>query len=136
MWVKNRLQFIEQIWIPNLKLMAGSTEIKLALVASSRLICESPVLLDKTTVRLWGMMLDSIVTLLSGLEQDRLEEEPEVERDRVEQESEVSDFGEIVGYNATWEKAEDPLNEIKDPKQYLLTSLEIFLGFPLRDIPT
>lgn len=117
--------------------MAGSTEIKLALVASSRLICESPVLLDKTTVRLWGMMLDSIVTLLLlGVEQDRLEEEPEVEWDRVEQESEVSDFGEIVGYNATWEKEEDPLNEIKDPKQYLLTSLEFFLSFPLRDIPT
>lgn len=107
---------LEQFWIPNLKLITGSTELKLTSVASTRLICESPHILD---ARLWGKMLDSIVTLLSRPEQARLNDEPE-----------IPDFGETVGYNATFarlynagKKEEDPLKEIKDPKQFLVMSL-------------
>lgn len=107
---------VEQFWIPNLKLITGPTEVKLTSVASTRLISESPNVLDP---KLWGKMLDSIVTLLSRPEQERVEEEPE-----------VPDFGETVGYNATFvnlynatKKEEDPVKDIKDPKQYLVASL-------------
>ncbi|KAK3036057.1 hypothetical protein RJ639_029810 [Escallonia herrerae] len=113
------LQILDQIWVPNLKLITGSIELKLTSVASTRLICESPMLLQPAAAKLWGKMLDSIVTLLSRPEQDRVEEEPE-----------VPDFGETVGYNATFvhlynagKKEEDPLKEIKDPKNFLVASL-------------
>ncbi|KAM7511883.1 hypothetical protein LguiB_010758 [Lonicera macranthoides] len=110
---------LEQFWVPNLKLITGSIELKLTSVASTRLICESPILLDPAAGGLWGKMVDSIVTLLSRPEQDRVEEEPE-----------VPDFGETVGYNATFvhlynagKKEEDPLKEINDPKHFLVASL-------------
>ncbi|MBA0790810.1 hypothetical protein Gohar_015432 [Gossypium harknessii] len=113
------LVILEQFWIPNLKLITGAIELKLTAVASTRLICESPVLLDPAAARLWGKMLDSIVTLLSRPEQDRVEEEPE-----------MPDIAENVGYTATFVKLynagkreEDPLTDLKDPKQFLVASL-------------
>ncbi|PPD92583.1 hypothetical protein GOBAR_DD10496 [Gossypium barbadense] len=113
------LVILEQFWIPNLKLITGAIELKLTAVASTRLICESPVLLDPAAARLWGKMLDSIVTLLSRPEQDRVEEEPE-----------MPDIAENVGYTATFVKLynagkreEDPLTDVKDPKQFLVASL-------------
>lgn len=113
------LVILEQIWIPNLKLITGAIEWKLTAVASTRLICESPVLLDATAVRLWGKMLDSIVTLLSRPEEDRVEEEPE-----------MLDIAENMGYTTVFvnlynagKKEEDPLKDIKDPKEFLVASL-------------
>ncbi|KAI3449282.1 hypothetical protein Pfo_005947 [Paulownia fortunei] len=110
------LTILEQFWIPNLKLITGSMELKLTSVASTRLICES---LSPSDSKLCGKMLDSIVTLLSRPEEDRVEEDPD-----------VPDFGETVGYNATFvhlynagRKEEDPLQEINDPKQFLVASL-------------
>ncbi|KAK6158894.1 hypothetical protein DH2020_006208 [Rehmannia glutinosa] len=107
---------LEQFWIPNLKLITGSMELKLTSVASTRLLCES---LSPSDSKLWGKMLDSIVTLISRPEEDRVEEEPE-----------VPDFGETVGYNATFvhlynagRKEEDPLRDINDPKQFLVAAL-------------
>ncbi|KAF9610762.1 hypothetical protein IFM89_024618 [Coptis chinensis] len=66
-----------------------------------------------------GRMLDSIVTLLSRREQERVVEEPE-----------MPDIGEAVGYTATFvplhnagkKKDEDPVKEIKDPKEFLVKS--------------
>ncbi|KAK7849788.1 exportin-2 [Quercus suber] len=113
---------VKQFWIPNLKLITGAIELKLTAVASTRLICfigESPALLDAANVELWGKMLDSIVTLLSRPEQDRVEEEQE-----------MPDIAENVGYTATFvrlynagKKEEDPLKDIKDPKEVLVASL-------------
>ncbi|XP_050237080.1 exportin-2 [Mercurialis annua] len=110
---------LEQLWIPNLKLITGSIEVKLAAVASTKLICEAPALLDASAVRHWGKMLDSIVTLLSQPEEDRVEEEPE-----------MPDIAQNVGYTATFvnlynagKKEEDPIKDIKDPKQFLVASL-------------
>ncbi|GFP88211.1 exportin-2 [Phtheirospermum japonicum] len=107
---------LEQFWVPNLRLITGSMELKLTSVASTRLLCES---LSPSDARLWGKMLDSIVTLISRPEEDRVEEEPE-----------VPDFGETVGYSATFvrlynagRKEEDPLQDINDPKQFLVASL-------------
>ncbi|GLU00829.1 hypothetical protein SLE2022_181680 [Rubroshorea leprosula] len=64
-------------------------------------------------------MLDSIVTLLSRPEQERVEEELE-----------MLDIAESVGYTAAFvklynagKKEEDPLTDIKDPKQFLVASL-------------
>ncbi|XP_059634392.1 exportin-2 [Cornus florida] len=110
---------LEQFWIPNLKLITGFIELKLTSVASTRLICESAILLDPAAGRLWGKMLDSIVTLISRPEQDRVEEEKD-----------VPDFGDNVGYGATFvhlynagKKQEDPLRDVRDPKQFLAASL-------------
>ncbi|EYU38882.1 hypothetical protein ABFS82_14G134100 [Erythranthe guttata] len=107
---------LEQFWIPNLKLITGSMELKLTSVASTRLICES---LSPSDSMIWGKMLDSIVTLLSRPEEERVEEDPE-----------IPDFGETIGYNASFvrlynagRKEEDPLQEINDPKQFLAASL-------------
>ncbi|GAA0187387.1 transporter [Lithospermum erythrorhizon] len=84
-------------------------------LSDEEIICESPTLLDS---KLWGKMLDSIVTLLSRTEEERVQDEPE-----------VPDFGETVGYNPTFvylynarKKEQDPLKEIMDPKQFLVTS--------------
>lgn len=113
------LVILEQFWIPNLKLITGPIEVKLAAVASIRLICESPALLDAAAVIHWGKMLDSIVTLLSRPEEDRVVDEPE-----------MPDIAENVGYTATFvnlynagKKEEDPLKDIKDPKEFLVASL-------------
>ena len=113
------LVILEQFWIPNLKLITGDIEMKLTSVASTRLLCESPALLDPTSAKQWGKLLDSIVTLLSRPEQDR-----------VEVELEVPDIGETMVYAATYvqlqnagRKEEDPLKEIKDPKEFLVASL-------------
>lgn len=123
------LVIVEQFWIQNLKLITGAIELKLTSVASTKLICESRVLLDAAAVIHWGKMLDSIVTLLSRPEQDRVEEEPD-----------VPDIGETVGYTASFvrlynagKKEEDPLKEIRDPKKYLVVSLaSLCAGFPGR----
>ncbi|XP_020981826.1 exportin-2 [Arachis duranensis] len=110
---------LSQFWIPNLKLITGSIELKLTAVASTRLICESPVLLDPAAAESWGKMVDSIVTLLSRPEQDRAEEEPD-----------MPDITENVGYTATFvrlynagKKEEDPLKDIRDPREFFVASI-------------
>ncbi|GJU36818.1 exportin-2 [Tanacetum coccineum] len=77
--------------IPNVKSINGTY--KVSVVASSKLLCESPLLLDPAAEVLCGKLLDGIVTLLS-----QLEDKPYFE-------------------------IQDPLKEIKDPKRFLLTSL-------------
>jgi exportin-2 (importin alpha re-exporter) len=113
------LVILEQFWIPNLKLITGPIEVKLVSVASTRLICESLTLLDAGAVRNWGKMLDSIVTLLSRPEEDRVGDEPE-----------MPDIAENTGYTVAFvnlynagKKEEDPLKDIKDPREFLATSL-------------
>ncbi|KAH7519468.1 exportin-2 [Ziziphus jujuba] len=114
------LKILEQVWMPNLKLITGAIETKLTSVASTRLICESPSLLNAADGgQLWGKMLDSIVTLLSRPEQDRIEEELE-----------MPDIAENVGYTTTFvrlynagKKEEDPLKDVKDPKEFLVLAL-------------
>lgn len=113
------VMILEQIWIPNLRLIAGNVERKLTVVASTRLLCESPLLLDAAASRHWGKMLDSIMTLLSRPEEDTLAEE-----------ADAPDVAENVGYTATFvnlhhagRKEEDPLKDIREPREFLVTSL-------------
>ncbi|KAG5141936.1 hypothetical protein JHK82_017631 [Glycine max] len=110
---------LNQFWIPNLKLITGAIELKLTAVASTRLICESPVLLDPAASVSWGKMVDSIVTLLSRPEEDRVQEEPD-----------MPDITENAGYSTTFvllynagKKEEDPLKDIRDPKEFFVASL-------------
>lgn len=110
---------LAQFWIPKLKLITGAIETKLTSVASTRLLCECPSLVDAAAVEHWGKMLDSILTLLSQPEQNRIEEEPE-----------MPDIAENVGYTTTFvrlynagKKEEDPLKDVKDPKEFLVASL-------------
>ncbi|XP_043716117.1 exportin-2 [Telopea speciosissima] len=118
------LVILEQFWIPHLKQITGTIELKLTSVASTRLLYECPVLLDASAVLLWGKLLDSIVTLISRPEQERVEEEPE-----------IPDIAEAVGYTATFvqlynagRKEEDPVREINDPKEFLVKSLAKLSG--------
>ncbi|KAI4338364.1 hypothetical protein MLD38_023434 [Melastoma candidum] len=67
----------------------------------------------------WGKMLDSILTLLLRPEEERVDVEPE-----------VPDIAENMGYSATFvslhhtgKKEEDPLKNIRDPREYLVSSL-------------
>ncbi|XP_075669283.1 exportin-2-like [Castanea sativa] len=113
---------VKQLWLPNLERITGAIELKLTAVASTRCIeflGESPALLDVANVELCGKMLNSTVTLLSRPEQDRVEEEQE-----------MPDIAENVGYTATFvrlynagKKEEDPLKDIKDPREVLVVSL-------------
>ncbi|CAL5195941.1 unnamed protein product [Lathyrus oleraceus] len=110
---------LTQFWIPNLKHIAGKIELKLTAVASTRLICESPVLLDPAASVSWGKMVDSIVTLLSRQEQDRVEDE-----------TDMPDIAEKVGYTDTFvrlhnagKNVEDPLQDIRDPREFFVASL-------------
>ncbi|XP_010518325.1 PREDICTED: exportin-2-like [Camelina sativa] len=110
---------LEHFWIPNLKLIMGTIEVKLAAVAATRLICETPALLDPSAAKLWGKMLDSIVTLVSRPEQERVLDEPE-----------MPEISENIGYTAAFvnlhnagKKEEDPLKDIKDPKQFVVASV-------------
>jgi len=110
---------LTQFWIPNLKMITGAIELKLAAVASTRLICESPILLDPSAAESWGKMVNSIVTLLSRPEQERVDEEPD-----------ESDITENVGYTAAFfrlynagRKEEDPLKDISNPREFFVASL-------------
>ncbi|WJX82442.1 hypothetical protein P8452_65199 [Trifolium repens] len=98
---------LTHFWIPNLKLITGDIELKLTAVASTRLICESPVLLDPAASVSWGKMVDSIVTLLSRPEQDTVE-------DKV-------DILDITVYSAG--RKEDPIKDIRDPREFFVASL-------------
>ncbi|CAI9101110.1 OLC1v1038364C1 [Oldenlandia corymbosa var. corymbosa] len=119
--VQNNLfhTILEQFWIPNLEKITGFIELKLTSVASTRLIRETPSIWESG---LAGKLLNSIITLVSRSEQQRA----------VEDELEVPDFGETsTGYNASFarlynvgKKEDDPLKEIKDPKQFLVASLK------------
>ncbi|KAG0498247.1 hypothetical protein HPP92_002555 [Vanilla planifolia] len=109
---------VEKFWIPNLKLISGSIEVKLTSVASTRLICESPSFLDVSAVEVWGKMLDSIITLLVQPDQSGADLD------------EIIDIPESVGYSASFARLhnagrneDDPLKEIKDPKEFLIKSL-------------
>lgn len=110
---------LQQFWIPNLKLISGSIEVKLTSVASTRLICESPSLLDPAATELWGKMLDGIITLVA-----------QPEKDVVDLDADVPDVPEVMGYSGSFarlqnagKKEDDPLKEVKDPKGFLVTSL-------------
>ncbi|CAI8607685.1 unnamed protein product [Vicia faba] len=110
---------LTQFWIPNLKYITGNIELKLTAVASTRLICESPVLLDPAASVSWGKMVDSIVTLLSRQEQDRVEDE-----------TDMPDIEENAGYTAAFvrlhnagKNVEDPLQDIRDPREFFVASL-------------
>ncbi|KMT02977.1 hypothetical protein BVRB_8g195460 [Beta vulgaris subsp. vulgaris] len=112
-------------WIPNLKQITGAIETKLAAVASTKLICECSALSDPASSEVWGKMLDSLVTLVTGPQEERVEEE-----------SEVPDFAETGSYSASFvrlynvnRRDDDPLKEIKDPKQFLLASLRNYSNF-------
>jgi len=116
-------QILQRFWIPNLKLIKGALEVKLTAVASTKLLCESTVLLDAATVECWGKLLDSAVLLLSRTNQDGAQQEQNDGADAV-------DIQKTSGYSVSFvrlqyaRKSEDDLlKEVNDSKQFLVTSL-------------
>nr|GEZ38336.1 hypothetical protein [Tanacetum cinerariifolium] len=63
---------LDMFWIPTLKTITGNTVVELSAVASAKLLCKSPSLLDLAAEELWGKLLDGIVTLLSQPEEQRV----------------------------------------------------------------
>ncbi|KAJ7514727.1 hypothetical protein O6H91_23G056900 [Diphasiastrum complanatum] len=113
------LMILEQVWIPNLSFITGDLECKLCSVAATKLLSESPVLLADSAVATWGKFLNSVVTLLVRPEEERVNEE-----------TDVPDLDEFVGYATVYaqlhnagKREEDPVKEVKDPKEYLVNSL-------------
>ncbi|KAL2556995.1 Exportin-2 [Forsythia ovata] len=109
---------VEQCWTTNLKVITSLLELKLTSIAFTRLICES---LTTSDSKIWEKMLDNIVTPLSRLEQERVEDEPHIPH-----------FGETVGYNTTFvnmynagRKEEDPLQKINDRAKFFVAYLAI-----------
>ncbi|CAM8884566.1 unnamed protein product [Rhodiola kirilowii] len=123
------LVILQQFWIPNLKLIAGAIEVKVAAVAAVKLLCESPALLHPNAAQHWGKLLDSVVTLVSRPVEERLDEEPE-----------VPDLGETMSNSSAYirlhnagKKEEDPVIGISDSKEFLVTSLsQLSAQFPGR----
>ncbi|KAJ1293908.1 hypothetical protein BS78_01G105400 [Paspalum vaginatum] len=116
-------QILQRFWIPNLKLIKGALEVKLTAVASTKLLCESAVLLDAAAAQSWGKLLDSIVTLLSRTNQDGAQLEHNDVADAV-------DIQKTSGYSVSFvrlqyagKSEDDLLKEVNDPKQFLVTSL-------------
>ncbi|PKA47263.1 Exportin-2 [Apostasia shenzhenica] len=110
---------LQKFWIPNLKLISGSIEVKLTSVASTRLICESSSLLDISAAEVWGKMLDSTITLLVQPDQPGADIE-----------NEILDVPETTGYSASFARLhnagkneDDPVKEIRNPKEFLIKSL-------------
>ncbi|XP_057771419.1 exportin-2-like [Salvia miltiorrhiza] len=111
------IQILEKVWIRDVKSITGPMELKLTSVASTRILCEC---LSPLHSECWGKLLDSIVTLVSRPEEERVDEE----------EPEDPDFSETIGSNAArfllrnaGRKDEDPVPDIKDPRQFLVASL-------------
>nr|GEZ49526.1 exportin-2 [Tanacetum cinerariifolium] len=46
---------LDKFWIPTLMTITGNIEVKLSAVASAKLLCESPSLLDPAAEELWGI---------------------------------------------------------------------------------
>ncbi|WVZ60262.1 hypothetical protein U9M48_010309 [Paspalum notatum var. saurae] len=116
-------QILQRFWIPNLKLIKGALEVKLTAVASTKLLCESAVLLDAAAAQSWGKLLDSIITLLSRTNQDGAQLEQNDAADAV-------DIQKTSGYSVSFvrlqyagKSEDDLLKEVNDPKQFLVTSL-------------
>ena len=111
---------LDKFWIPNLKQISGFVEVKLTACASTRLLCESQVLLDNSAAELSGNMINSIITLLSRPEEERVDDEVDLAEIGVGFGS-ASTFARL--HNAG-RKDEDPLeNVVKDPKQFFVTSV-------------
>lgn len=95
------------LWIPNLKTITGCTEVKLCAIVSTDLLFANMML--NAPVMYSGQLLDGILSLLSQTKE------------------EISDFWETTVMD------DDLFKEIKDPRQYLLSSLAKFYSkFPAR----
>ncbi|KAL5222335.1 hypothetical protein ABZP36_027048 [Zizania latifolia] len=116
------MTILQRFWIPNLKLIKGVLEVKLTAVASTKLICESAVLLDAAAAQTWGKLLDSTVALLSRSDQDGAQEQNDG--------ADATDSQRTSGYSVSFvrlqyagKSEDDLLKEVNDPKQFLVTSL-------------
>ncbi|GLJ21568.1 hypothetical protein SUGI_0400040 [Cryptomeria japonica] len=116
---------VERFWVPTIKSIVGVYETKLCLVASTRLLCESPIFLGDSHIQLWGKMLDSIMSLLVRPEGERVEEEVEIP-DLEETAGYAPAFAQL--YNAG-KKEEDPVTDVKDPKGFLYLWVCYCLGY-------
>ncbi|KAL1217891.1 Exportin-2 [Cardamine amara subsp. amara] len=94
---------LEDIWTPFMIKITRPKEMKLVVVATTKLITETPWLLEPSSSIHWGKLLDNIITLVSQLEKESVVEEPE--------------SPEILQNEA------DPLREITDPKKFVVDSL-------------
>ncbi|XP_078428749.1 cellular apoptosis susceptibility protein, putative / importin-alpha re-exporter [Wolffia australiana] len=112
---------VEKFWVPHLKQITGFLEVKLTAYASTRLLCEYPVFLDGAAGEVCGKMVDSLITLLSRPEEERVEEEIDV----------AAGVGGVSGHSFAFarlqnagKKDEDPLADVvKDSKQFFVSSL-------------
>nr|GEZ32540.1 exportin-2 [Tanacetum cinerariifolium] len=65
---------LDKFWIPTLMTITGNTEVKLSAVASAKLLCESPSLLDPAAEELWATGYQATFVHLHNV--GRMEEDP------------------------------------------------------------
>ncbi|XP_066329040.1 exportin-2-like [Miscanthus floridulus] len=127
------IQILQRFWIPNLKLIKGALEVKLTAVASTKLLCESAVLLDAAAAQSWGKLLDSIVSLLSRTNQDGAQQEQNDGTDAVDIQKTSSYSVSFVRLQYAGKSEDDLLKEVNDTKQFVVTSLAtLSVQFPGR----
>jgi len=108
---------VKQVWAPSVATtVSGKTEIKLATVAATKLLCEYPALLEPAAAATWGKLLDNCVSLFEkGVVEGGEEEEAEEE---------------AQGFSAAYvalamasKKESDPCADVPDAAAYLAQSL-------------
>ncbi|CAD6253125.1 unnamed protein product [Miscanthus lutarioriparius] len=116
-------QILQRFLIPNLQLIRGALEVKLTAVASTKLLCDSAVLLDVAAAQSWGKLLDSIVSLLSRANQDGAQQEQNDAIDAVDIQKTSSYSVSFVRLQYAGNSEDDLLKEVNDTKQFVVTSL-------------
>ncbi|KAF3328821.1 exportin-2 [Carex littledalei] len=113
------LMILQQFWIPYSTKISGTVEQKLITVALTRLICESPLLLDPAASENWGKLVDGIVQLLTNSDQAGAD----LEDDAADVPETIEYTGSFAKLHSAGKKDDDPLKEIRDPKQFFVSSV-------------
>lgn len=115
-------QLIDPVWVSTLPNITGVIEPKLCAVAATKLLTECQELQVDSNLPLWGRLLNATVTMAVRPEEERVADEGEGEGEGLEEA-----FG---GYQTSFaqlqqagKREEDPLPNIRDPKEFLARSL-------------
>ncbi|KAK9829548.1 hypothetical protein WJX72_006417 [[Myrmecia] bisecta] len=116
------VMLLQQVWLPTMPSIQGTSDEKLMVVATTKVLCECSALQAPEAAAVWGQLLD---TELKCLEQRTV---PIVGPE--DEEAEADDYG---GYSAAYAQLHnahvptvDPVADVKDVKQHLALSLSNF----------
>ncbi|KAK9798958.1 hypothetical protein WJX73_010520 [Symbiochloris irregularis] len=120
------LLVMQSIWLPSMATVSGQHEEKLVAVATTKLLCECPVLQTADTAPLWGSLLQGLLEYIGQRVQGSAAEA-----------ASADDAGEaeegLTGYTSSYARLgnaaktdPDPVPGVQDVKGFLATSLAKF----------